>query len=46
MQWSRDRILTTHAGSLPRPAALVALYAQRRRASPIFRRRKFSALGF
>lgn len=26
---SADRILTTHAGSLPRPAALTALYARR-----------------
>jgi hypothetical protein len=24
MQMSRDRILTTHAGSLPRPDALIA----------------------
>jgi 5-methyltetrahydropteroyltriglutamate--homocysteine methyltransferase len=29
MQRSTDRILTTHAGSLPRPAALVALHAAR-----------------
>jgi len=29
MQHSRERILTTHTGSLPRPAALVQMYAQR-----------------
>jgi 5-methyltetrahydropteroyltriglutamate--homocysteine methyltransferase len=29
MRWSDDRILTTHAGSLPRPPALVRLYARR-----------------
>ena len=29
MQHSRDRILTTHTGSLPRPAALVQMYARR-----------------
>jgi 5-methyltetrahydropteroyltriglutamate--homocysteine methyltransferase len=29
MRWSDDRILTTHAGSLPRPPALVDLYARR-----------------
>jgi 5-methyltetrahydropteroyltriglutamate--homocysteine methyltransferase len=29
MQWSRDRILTTHTGSLPRPPELVRLYVQR-----------------
>jgi 5-methyltetrahydropteroyltriglutamate--homocysteine methyltransferase len=29
MQRSEHRILTTHAGSLPRPAALTRLYAQR-----------------
>jgi len=29
MRWSDDRILTTHAGSLPRPLALVELYARR-----------------
>lgn len=29
MKSSRDRILTTHAGSLPRPPALTELYAQR-----------------
>jgi 5-methyltetrahydropteroyltriglutamate--homocysteine methyltransferase len=29
MRWSEDRILTTHAGSLPRPPALVSLYAKR-----------------
>ncbi|MGH6913594.1 MAG: hypothetical protein ACREH3_07790, partial [Geminicoccales bacterium] len=29
MRWSDDRILTTHAGSLPRPPELVRLYAQR-----------------
>jgi 5-methyltetrahydropteroyltriglutamate--homocysteine methyltransferase len=29
MHWSRERILTTHTGSLPRPAELVALYARR-----------------
>ncbi len=29
MHHSKDRILTTHAGSLPRPAALTTLYARR-----------------
>jgi len=29
MRWSDERILTTHAGSLPRPAALVDMYARR-----------------
>ena len=29
MQRSEHRILTTHAGSLPRPTALTRLYAQR-----------------
>jgi 5-methyltetrahydropteroyltriglutamate--homocysteine methyltransferase len=29
MRWSEDRILTTHAGSLPRPPELVRLYARR-----------------
>jgi 5-methyltetrahydropteroyltriglutamate--homocysteine methyltransferase len=29
MRWSDDRTLTTHAGSLPRPRALVRLYARR-----------------
>jgi 5-methyltetrahydropteroyltriglutamate--homocysteine methyltransferase len=29
MRWSDERILTTHAGSLPRPPALVELYARR-----------------
>ena len=32
---SRGRILTTHAGSLPRPAPLVALYARRHAGEPI-----------
>ena len=31
MQRSTDRILTTHTGSLPRPAALTQLYAERSR---------------
>ena len=29
MRRSEGRILTTHAGSLPRPAALVAMFADR-----------------
>ena len=29
MRWSEDRILTTHAGSLPRPPELVRLYVRR-----------------
>jgi 5-methyltetrahydropteroyltriglutamate--homocysteine methyltransferase len=29
MRWSEERILTTHAGSLPRPPELVRLYARR-----------------
>ena len=32
---SKQRILTTHAGSLPRPAKLVELYANRARGKPI-----------
>jgi 5-methyltetrahydropteroyltriglutamate--homocysteine methyltransferase len=35
MKKSSDRILTTHAGSLPRPAALTRLYAQRVRGEPV-----------
>jgi 5-methyltetrahydropteroyltriglutamate--homocysteine methyltransferase len=31
MQWSQNRILTTHTGSLPRPPELVRLYVQRAR---------------
>jgi 5-methyltetrahydropteroyltriglutamate--homocysteine methyltransferase len=32
---SQDRILTTHTGSLPRPAALTGLYVRRSRGEPI-----------
>ena len=32
---SSERILTTHAGSLPRPAALTALHAARSRGEPV-----------
>ena len=35
MQRSEQRILTTHAGSLPRPAALTGLYAQRVRGEAV-----------
>ncbi len=35
MQRSENRILTTHAGSLPRPAALTRLFAQRVRGEPV-----------
>jgi 5-methyltetrahydropteroyltriglutamate--homocysteine methyltransferase len=35
MRWSDDRILTTHAGSLPRPPALVRLYARRAAGEPV-----------
>ena len=35
MQHSRERILTTHTGSLPRPAELVKLYARRANGEPI-----------
>ncbi len=35
MHTSRDRILTTHAGSLPRPAALTHLYVQRARGEAV-----------
>ncbi|HEX6441743.1 MAG TPA: epoxyalkane--coenzyme M transferase [Stellaceae bacterium] len=31
MRWSEERILTTHTGSLPRPAELTRLYVQRSR---------------
>src|SRR4051812_28895726 len=34
MKRSEDRILTTHAGSLPRPAALTTLFAKRVRGEP------------
>jgi len=29
MQWSTERILTTHTGSLPRPPELTRLYVRR-----------------
>jgi 5-methyltetrahydropteroyltriglutamate--homocysteine methyltransferase len=32
---SEGRILTTHAGSLPRPSELTHLYAERARGAPI-----------
>jgi 5-methyltetrahydropteroyltriglutamate--homocysteine methyltransferase len=35
MQRSEQRILTTHAGSLPRPAALTRLFAQRVNGEPV-----------
>jgi len=35
MQRSRDRILTTHTGSLPRPPALTKLYARRARGEAV-----------
>jgi 5-methyltetrahydropteroyltriglutamate--homocysteine methyltransferase len=35
MKRSETRILTTHAGSLPRPAALTALLARRSRGEPV-----------
>src|SRR5258705_5653656 len=35
MQHSENRILTTHAGSLPRPTALTRLYAQRARGDAV-----------
>jgi 5-methyltetrahydropteroyltriglutamate--homocysteine methyltransferase len=35
LQRSEDRILTTHAGSLPRPAALTRLFAQRVRGEAV-----------
>jgi 5-methyltetrahydropteroyltriglutamate--homocysteine methyltransferase len=35
MQRSQDRILTTHTGSLPRPAALTQLYVRRSRGEAI-----------
>src|SRR5262249_18843036 len=31
MQWSTERILTTHTGSLPRPPELTRLYVRRTR---------------
>jgi len=37
MQWSNDRILTTHTGSLPRPPELTRLYVQRARGGAIDR---------
>ena len=35
MRWSEGRILTTHAGSLPRPPELVRLYARRARGEAV-----------
>jgi 5-methyltetrahydropteroyltriglutamate--homocysteine methyltransferase len=35
MQWSHDRILTGHTGSLPRPPELTRLYVQRARGATI-----------
>src|SRR3954449_5652738 len=35
MRHSDSRILCTHTGSLPRPAALTALYAQRAAGAPV-----------
>ena len=35
MLTSQDRILTTHTGSLPRPAELTALYVRRARGEPV-----------
>ena len=35
MQWSNERILTTHTGSLPRPPELTRLYVQRARGEAI-----------
>src|SRR5713226_242921 len=35
MQWSTDRILTTHTGSLPRPPELTRLYVRRSRGEAI-----------
>jgi 5-methyltetrahydropteroyltriglutamate--homocysteine methyltransferase len=35
MQWSQDRILTTHTGSLPRPPELTRLYVRRTRGEAI-----------
>src|SRR5262245_66502236 len=35
MQRSENRILTTHAGSLPRPAALTSLFAKRIRGEAV-----------
>jgi 5-methyltetrahydropteroyltriglutamate--homocysteine methyltransferase len=37
MQWSNERILTTHTGSLPRPPELTRLYVQRARGGAIDR---------
>src|SRR2546421_5998114 len=35
MQWSTDRILTTHTGSLPRPPELTRLYVRRARGGEV-----------
>ncbi|HSY56139.1 MAG TPA: hypothetical protein VK834_06810, partial [Bradyrhizobium sp.] len=35
MQGSRDRILTSHTGSLPRPPGLTKLYARRSRGETV-----------
>src|SRR5215207_373187 len=35
MQWSDERILTTHTGSLPRPPELTRLYVERARGGTV-----------
>jgi 5-methyltetrahydropteroyltriglutamate--homocysteine methyltransferase len=35
MRWSTERILTTHTGSLPRPAELTRLYVRRQKGDPV-----------
>ncbi|HEV2303007.1 MAG TPA: hypothetical protein VGR91_15680 [Stellaceae bacterium] len=35
MRWSTERILTTHTGSLPRPAELTRLYVRRQKGEPV-----------
>ena len=35
MQWSNERILTTHTGSLPRPPELTRLYVRRARGEAV-----------
>ncbi len=35
MYWSNERILTTHAGSLPRPESLTRIFAERAGGRPV-----------
>ena len=45
MKWSRARVLTTHAGSLPRPADLLALMQRAPREDAVYATRVRDAVG-